>query len=84
MGVPVFVAITLATTYTLLLALQYMRHSPMSSSLLAYVFSEKDPAAYQFVLSRGAIINRTYGTHKKLYISLVLLTVFGPINYGPP
>ena len=35
-------------------------------------------------LSRGTTINRTYGTHKKLSIFLFLLTVFGPINYGPP
>ena len=32
----------------------------------------------------GPILNRTYGTHKSLYISLVLLTIFGPIYYGPP
>ena len=29
-------------------------------------------------------VNRTYGTHKKLYISLFLLTIFGPTYYGPP
>ena len=33
---------------------------------------------------RGTIVNRTYDTHKKLYISLFLLTIFGPIYYGPP
>ena len=32
---------------------------------------------------RGAILNRTYGTHKNLYISLFCLTIFGPIYYGP-
>ena len=32
----------------------------------------------------GAIVNRTYGTHKNLYIYLILLTIFGPIYYGPP
>ena len=36
------------------------------------------------VVSRGAILNRTYGTHKKLYISLFLLTILGPIYCGPP
>ena len=34
-------------------------------------------------LLRGAILIRTYGTHINLYISLVLLTVFGPTYYGP-
>ena len=33
---------------------------------------------------RGAIVNRTYGTNKNLYTSLFLLTIFGPIYYGPP
>ena len=28
--------------------------------------------------------NKTYGTHKNPYISLLLLPIFGPINYGPP
>ena len=32
----------------------------------------------------GAIVNRTYGLHKNLYIKPFLLTVFGPVNYGPP
>ena len=35
-------------------------------------------------LLRGAIVNRTYGTHKKLYISVFLQLIFGPIYYGPP
>ena len=36
------------------------------------------------VLLRGTILNRTYCTHKNLYISIFLLTIFGPIYYGPP
>ena len=32
----------------------------------------------------GTILNRTYGTHKNLHISLFLLTIFGPTYYGPP
>ena len=36
------------------------------------------------VLLRGGILNRTYDTHKKLDISVFLLTIFGPIYYGPP
>ena len=31
---------------------------------------------------QGTIVNRTYGTHKNLAISLFLLTIFGPIYYG--
>ena len=33
---------------------------------------------------RGAIFNRTYGTHKDLHISLFLLTIFGPILLWSP
>ena len=36
------------------------------------------------LILRGAIVNRTYGTHKNLYTSLFLLPIFGPIYYGPP
>ena len=32
---------------------------------------------------RGAIVSRTYVIHKNLYIYLILLTIFGPIYYGP-
>ena len=35
-------------------------------------------------LLRGAIVNRTYDKHKNVYIHKLLLTIFGPINYGPP
>ena len=33
------------------------------------------------LLLRGTTVNRTYGTHKTLYISifLLLITIFGPI-----
>ena len=33
---------------------------------------------------KNIYLNRTYGTHKNLYISLFLSTIFGPIYYGPP
>ena len=36
------------------------------------------------VLLRGTIAKRTYGTHKKLYISRFLLARIDPIYYGPP
>ena len=36
------------------------------------------------LLLPGTIVNRTYGTHKTLYTYLFLLTIFGPIYYGPP
>ena len=32
---------------------------------------------------RGGIVNRTYSTHKNLYIFLFLPTIFGPIYNGP-
>ena len=35
-------------------------------------------------LLRGAIVNRTYGTYKNLYISPFLLTRYGHIYYAPP
>ena len=35
-------------------------------------------------LFRGNIVNRTYGTHKNLYIFLYLLPMFGPVNYVVP
>ena len=35
-------------------------------------------------LLRGTTVNRTCRTHKNLYIQPFLLTIFGPINYGPP
>ena len=35
-------------------------------------------------LLRGAIVNRIYGVHKNLNIQAFLLTIFGPVNYGPP
>ena len=36
-------------------------------------------------LLRGAILNKTYGTDKNLYISLFLPRLFGPTYYyGPP
>ena len=39
---------------------------------------------YLLLLLRRTILNRTYGKHKHLYISLFLLTTFGPIYYGLP
>ena len=38
----------------------------------------------QLVLLPGAILNRTYGTHRNLKMSLFLLTLFGPIYHDPP
>ena len=36
-------------------------------------------------LLRGTIVDRTYGIHKtyQVYLKPYLLTIFGPINYGP-
>ena len=36
-----------------------------------------------FYYLRGTMVNRTYGTHKNLHIYLFLLTIFGPIYFGP-
>ena len=33
---------------------------------------------------RGGTSNRTYGKHKNLYISLFLLTIFGPVLLRSP
>ena len=38
----------------------------------------------EYPLLRGTILNRTYGTYKHLYISLFLLTRFGPIYSRAP
>ena len=38
----------------------------------------------RYLLLRGAILNRTYGKHKNLYMLPFLRTKFGPIYYGPP
>ena len=48
---------------------------------------EKSPSfdpGFESRLLRGVIVNRIYGTHKNLYIYLFLITIFGPIYYGPP
>ena len=36
------------------------------------------------ILRGPTILNRTYGVDKKLYISIFLPTLFGPIYYGLP
>ena len=40
--------------------------------------------AFRLLILRGAIVNRTYGLHKNLYVQQFLLAIFGPVNYGPP
>ena len=42
------------------------------------------PGSSEVRLLRGTVVSRTYGAHKKLYISVFLLTISGPIYYGPP
>ena len=53
-------------------------------SIIAHVARWEPCILHDLVLLRGAIVNRTYGIYKNLYISPFLLTIFGPINYGPP
>ena len=36
------------------------------------------------IILRGTILNRAYGKLKNPYSYLVLITIFGPIYYGPP
>ena len=36
------------------------------------------PERHVCIILRGTILNRTYGLYKNLYISLFLLTIFGP------
>ena len=38
----------------------------------------------RLLVLRGTILNRTYGVHKILCMSLFIRTIFGPIYYGPP
>ena len=45
--------------------------------------ADKSGARKRTTVLRGTTLNRTYGTHKNLYISLILLAVCGPIYYGP-
>ena len=37
-----------------------------------------------YISARGTIVNRTYGTDEDLCIYLFLITLVGPIYYGPP
>ena len=46
--------------------------------------SALDLTLFIYVAFTGTIVNRTYGTHKNLYISPFLLPILGPIYYGPP
>ena len=43
-----------------------------------------DPGSEFILLLPGGVLNRTYVTYKNLYISLFLITIFGPTYYGPP
>ena len=64
------------------LAVKYARR-PSATTTTAVVVVVR--GCYSRVgLLRGTIVNRTYGVHKKLHIYLFLLTIFGPIYYGPP
>ena len=51
---------------------------------ISYINNRKQQTIGYCILLRGTIVNRTYGIHKTLYIYLFLLTIFGPVNYGPP
>ena len=51
---------------------------------LAHTGTIKEGPFLLYIPLRGTIVNRTYGTHKHLYINLFLLTMLGPVYYGPP
>lgn len=55
-----------------------------SSLSMLKVVVKKDCVTIRIYYGGPMIVNRTYGTHKNLYIYLFLLTIFGPIYYGPP
>ena len=56
-----------------------------AAAVAAATTVEPPAAVVEKVLLRGSIVNgRTYGIHKNLHISLVLPTIFGPIDYAPP
>jgi len=55
-----------------------------SNSVLLSSLVAPQAIVYTTEILRGTIVNRTYGKHKNLYICLFLLTIFGPIYYGPP
>lgn len=49
----------------------------MNSNVRPHVGFE--PQEQRLFLGRGVVLNRTYGTHKKLYKEIFLLTIFTPI-----
>ena len=57
------------------------RHDKHPKPLKSFTSREE---AYYCIILRGTIVNRTYGIHKNLCILPFLLTISGPINYGPP
>ena len=64
----------------------YPRHVSHLCRIVLFVTGVTPPSKSSVghdVLLRGAIVNRTYVTHKKLDIYLFLSTIFGPIYYAP-
>ena len=64
-------------------------HSTAQHSTAQYSAAQYSAAQYNIFLGcvlRGTIVDRTYGRYKKkkLYIYLLLLTIFGPVYYGLP
>ena len=47
-----------------------------------YIYGQS--GAVRSTLLRATTLNRTYGTHKHLHISLFVRTIFGPFYCGPP
>ena len=81
-----FVLFRLDLSCFVLFCFCFFHHDGTASICLAYTIILMEDAIYwcDGVQLRGAILNRTYGTHKNLNIALFLLPAFGPIYYGPP
>ena len=60
------------------------RYCRLSSVFVVAAEASVVAVVFRRGLLRGPLLNRTYGTHKNLYISGVCPTIFGPICYGPP
>ena len=77
-------ALSLSLSLSLPLSLLSPDRSLVACCLLPAGFCRRKSHISRFSLLRGNVLNRTYGRDKNLYISLFLLTMFGPIYYGPP
>ena len=57
---------------------------PLVCRVVFLVFLFFSPFFVRLMVLRGGILNRTYGEYKNLYISLFLVTLFGPVLLWSP